>query len=310
MCPANSVRTVTRLTGRFGEFDNTAQTMHMTISPLRLIVAFFPLALAGAQPDTRANSLTPGERRGGWTLLFDGVSMAGWDDPGRRQPPGDSWKVENGWLISQPKPRLREDLVTTRDFGDFELEFEWRVAPGTNSGVKYGVRQVVFLDLSKMPAGVESIQDQLRYELANRVPERGRLLPASRGKDYSIGFEFQLIDDALHSDSREGAGKHATGALYDLVPPSSAPARPAGQINRARLVVRGDSVEHWINGVLVVKASLASAAVREGLAARWGLDHPVYQMLSDRSRRQGRISLTHHGDQAFFRNIRIREAVR
>jgi hypothetical protein len=235
------------------------------------------------------------------------VSLAGWDDPGRRQPPGTCWKVENGWIVSQPKPQLREDLVTLRDFGDFELEFEWRVASGTNSGLKYGVQDVVFIDFAKMPPGVESIQDQIRFQLSKRVSDRRRLLADSRGKDYSIGFEFQIIDDAVHPDSRAGAGKHATGALYDLVAPSSAPSRPAGEINHARIVVRGDAVQHWINGVRVVETSLASATVREGLAARWGLDHPVYRLLAGPSRKRGRLSLTHHGDQAFFRNIRIRE---
>jgi hypothetical protein len=243
----------------------------------------------------------------GWTVLFDGKSLAGWDDPSRRNPAGSSWKVEDGWIVAQAKPRIREDLVTLRDFADFELEFEWRVAAGSNSGLKYRVQRTVFLDLSKMPPGTESIQDQLAFEISRRVSDRSRILPEAKGKDYSIGFEFQLIDDAAHPDSRAGAGKHATGALYDMVAPSSAPARPAGQVNRSRLVVRGEAVEHWINGVKVVDASLGSAAVREGLAARWGAAHPVYQLLTGPARTRGRLALTHHGDPASFRNLRIRD---
>lgn len=243
----------------------------------------------------------------GWRPLFDGRSFAGWDDPGRRSPAGMSWKVEDGWLVSQPKPRIREDLMSLEEFGDFELEFEWRVDAGTNSGVKYRVQRNVFLDLSKMPKGVESIQDQVAYEFARRVSDREAIAEAAKGKDYSIGFEFQLIDDARHPDSKEGGGKHATGALYDMVAPGAMPAKPAGEVNSARIVAKGVEVEHWINGVRVLAASLGSEAVRAGLEARWGARHPVYELLTGPARKRGRIAITHHGDRAAFRAIRVRE---
>lgn len=262
------------------------------------------LAAAGAMAQT--NTLSETERKAGWVLLFDGKSFAGWNDPGRRSPAGMSWKVEDGWLVAQPNPRIREDLVTMREFGDFELAFDWRIDAGTNSGMKYRVQRSVFLDLSKMPKGVASIQDQVAYELAQRVSDRRGIAAAAKGKDYSIGFEFQLIDDARHPDSQAGGGRHATGALYDMAAPAAAPARAAGEINTARIVVRGERVVHWINGVRVLEASLASEAVRAGLEARWGTGHAVYQLLTGPARKRGRIAITHHGDRAAFRNIRVR----
>jgi hypothetical protein len=267
------------------------------------MVALLAAAGAGAQ----TNTLSEAERKAGWRLLFDGKTLDGWDDPGKRDPAGMSWKVEDGWLVAQAKPRIREDLVTLKEFGDFELVFEWRIDAGTNSGVKYRVQRTVFLDLSKMPAGMESIQDQLAYEISRRVSDRRGIAAGVKGKDYSAGFEFQVIDDARHPDSKEGGGKHATGALYDLAAPASTPARGAGEINTGRIVARGGRVEHWINGVKVLEASLDAAAVREGLAARWGTGHPVYEMLTGPALRRGRITLTHHGDRAAFRSIRVRE---
>jgi len=244
---------------------------------------------------------------GGWRSLFDGHTLAGWDDPGRRSPVGDSWAVRDGWIVSTPKPRLREDLLTKEEFGDFELSFEWRLERGSNTGVKYRVQECVFLDLSKMPRGMVSIQDQLAYEIKNRVSNRGAVADATAAKDYSIGFEFQIPDDAVHPDASARGGKHATGALYDMYAPLAKPARPAGEVNASRLIVRGDAVQHWINGVKALDARLDTTVVREGLRARWGSDHPVFRWLTDPSRKRGRIALQHHGDRACFRNLRIRE---
>ncbi len=268
-----------------------------------LLFALFGSLSAAAQ----VNALTAAEKKAGWTLLFDGKTLESWDDPTYRDPAGTCWKVEDGWIVSVPKPRLREDLLTRREFRDFELAFEWRVDAGTNSGVKYRVQKNVFLDLSRMPKGTESIQDQIAYELANHVSDRTRILPTARGKDYSIGFEFQIIDDAGHADARVGDGKHSTGALYDMAGPSASPAKPAGSVNTARIVVRGDKVEHWINGVRVLQGSLAAPVVQEALAARWTTAHPVYQLLTGPALKSGRIAITHHGDGASYRNLKVRE---
>ncbi|MBI4891186.1 MAG: DUF1080 domain-containing protein [Acidobacteria bacterium] len=269
------------------------------------ITSILLLLLSAAS--ARDNTLTEAERKAGWVLLFDGTTFRGWDDPALREPAGTCWKIEDGWLVAQPKPRIREDLATLREFRDFELVFEWRIDEGTNSGVKYRVQKSVFLDLSKMPQGMDSIQDQIAHELANHVSDRAHILPAARGKDYSIGFEFQIIDDARNADARIGDGKHSTGALYDMVGPTASPTRAAGSINTARIVVRGDQAEHWINGVLVFQGSLAAPVVQAALAARWTTAHPVYRLLTGPALKSGRIVITHHGDRAAYRNVKVRE---
>ena len=84
------------------------------------------------------NTLTAEEKRGGWTLLFDGTSMKGWVDPRRQNPAGDAWSIEDGCLKAKSKPRITEDLFSVPTFGDFELAFEWRIA-AVGAGVVFGV---------------------------------------------------------------------------------------------------------------------------------------------------------------------------
>jgi 3-keto-disaccharide hydrolase len=231
---------------------------------------------------------------GDWQVLFDGKTMHGWDDPAQKSPPGDSWTIEKGCLKARPKPRLREDLLTNAAFRDFELQFDWRVAPGANSGVKYRIQDHLILSDPK----IEKFEDWVQYSLLHRRPDR-----PGKGQEYVIGFEYQVIDNGKHADARRGS-KYQAAALYDLVGASQDVTRPVGEFNHARLVVKGNHVEHWLNGVKVVDADLAEAA--RAAAARWGDDSMVYKLLSTQPRKETPISLQNHGDAAWFRDIKIR----
>ena len=87
----------------------------------------------------------------GWIDLFDGKTMAGWEDPRQKVPPGDAWTIADGCLKSSARPHITEDLFTRELFHDFELAFEWRVAAGANSGVKYRIQDRVFLAHHPVP---------------------------------------------------------------------------------------------------------------------------------------------------------------
>jgi hypothetical protein len=193
-----------------------------------------------------------------WTPLFDGQTSAGWR--GYRQercPPG--WQVVDGALA-----RMAEagDLVTLEEFRDFELEFEWRLAPGGNSGVMFHVTE-------------------------------------EHDAPWESGPEYQLLDDAAHRvglDLRTSAGSN-----YAMHAPLPGAARPAGEWNQARLLVRGAHVEHWLNGRRVVQYELWSEDWERRVSECKWKDHPDY----GRARR-GRIALQDHGDPVAFRNLRIR----
>jgi hypothetical protein len=256
-----------------------------------------PLAAAMVAACAAAdNQITAAEKSSGWRLLFDGTSFAGWEDPARKSPPGDSFVIENGCLKAVAHPRITEDLFTSAPFRDFELEFDWKIAPGGNSGIKYRIQDRVFL-----PAGFTGkFEDLVNMALKNRP--KGR---PDRGQDYVVGFEYQMLDDALNPDGSRGA-THQAGALYDMFPPARPMAKPPGEWNHSRLVVKGEHVEHWMNGVKVVDASLDAPQVAEHTAGRWGAGSPVYELLVKHPRRDCPISLQNHDSEAWFRNLKLR----
>ncbi len=274
--------------------------VHVKVSLLVLAA----LATVQSLPAQHLNSLTSAERAAGWLLLFDGKTMTGWQDPTKMTPRGDSWSVEDGCLKANTHPRVREDLLTKESFGSFELTFEWRISPAGNSGVKYRIQDHIFLDSTKLYKGAKRFEDTVGYELEHRLGSREKLATDARSEDYLVGFEYQVIDNEGHPDVRRG-GKYSAGALYDMVPPIRQQAKPVGQFNRSRIVLRGNHVEHWLNGVKVVDTMLDGAAVRENAGRRWK-GTGVYDLLTKQPKKVTPIGLQNHNDEAWFRNIKIR----
>ena len=165
----------------------------------------------------------------GWTNLFDGTSLKGWR--GYKQPDATKtrWKVEQGMLTVDPgdgsDTRGARDIITTETYDNFELAFDWKVAPGGNSGVKYFV-----------------LED----------------------RDSAIGHEYQIIDDAKHADAKVGPQRQ-TAALYDVLPAANRPLKPAGEFNQSRIVVNGRNVQHWLNGTRVLQYELSSPALQAAI---------------------------------------------
>lgn len=147
---------------------------------------------------------------GGWIALFDGTSLDGWRGYRKQSVPA-AWKVEDNTLAFTPVADRGErgDIMTREQFGDFELEYEWRISPGGNSGVMWRVTE------------------ELEYP-------------------WQTGPEQQVLDDARHADGK--IPSHRAGALYDLVEPPANVTRPVGEFNQARIVVRGSRVQLFLNG--------------------------------------------------------------
>ncbi len=229
---------------------------------------------------------------GAWKSLFDGKTFAGWETPA-----GTPFVIEDGCLKSVRHPPISEDLFTKERFGDFELEFDWKISPKGNSGVKYRIQDRVWLLDEKLPR----FEDQVVAAMAH--PRKDR---PTKGQEYVIGFEYQITDNAANSDALANGPLHRTAALYDMFAASKDVTKPVGEFNHSRIVARGDHVEHWLNGEKVVDVSLKAAEIAKASAKRWGAGSAVYDLLVKQPLKQCQISLQNHGDEAWFRNLRIR----
>jgi hypothetical protein len=178
------------------------------------------------------NALTPAEKEQGWRLLFDGKSTTGWRGFQNNTFPDKGWTVEEGCLKCLAKKG--GDIITTEKFTDFELTWEWRLAPKANSGVKYFVDE-------------------------KRGGANGKI---SNG---AIAHEYQMIDDDHYPQKLPANEK--TAAWYDVMPPKDAKPKPVGEFNQSRLIVQGKHVEHWLNRVLVVAYDTDSPESLAGIAA-------------------------------------------
>jgi hypothetical protein len=198
------------------------------------------MALA-AQPAARARS------------LFDGKTTTGWRGFKKPAFPERGWIVENGWLkhaaAKGEDSQGGGDIITVETFDNFDLTFEWRIAPGGNSGVKYLVTE---------------------------------------DRSGPIAHEYQVIDDARHPDAKIGPHR-ATAALYDAIPaPATKLLKAPGEINAGRIVVNGLHVEHWLNGAKVIEYELESDALKAAKAkskfkdeAGWGTKLRGHILLQD-----------------------------
>lgn len=119
------------------------------------------------------------------------------------------------------------------------------------------------------------------------------------GKEW-LGVEYQMIDDSKHADGLKG-GSHVTASFYDIkAPAADKPLNPPGQWNKSKVVSNGGKLQHWLNGKLVAEADTASAEWKAGIA------HSKFKSKEGFAPGKGRIMLTDHGDETWYRNIRIR----
>lgn len=224
------------------------------------------------------NALTQAEEEAGWTLLFDGESFANWTGLGRDTIPKGHWTIEDGALrkidsgdvpkADDGQPLEGGDIRTEDTYRNFEFKLEWKASKGGNSGIKYNVSD--------------------------------SLSTAHEPSYAALGFEYQLLDDERHPDAE--APNHRAAALYDLIAPNDQKAlNPVGEWNEARIVFQGSRGEHWLNGAKVVEFDLTTARFDSLFAESKYVDIDGF-----RTRRAGHIVLQDHGDDFWFRNIKIR----
>jgi hypothetical protein len=232
------------------------------------------------QKDSRINTLTDAEKKAGWKLLFDGRTLNGWRGIGRQNVPVGLWVVENGLIkkvnlgnvakLPDGRPVEGGDLMTLEAFNNFELYFEWKINKGGNSGLKYNVSE----------------------EMSEKY-----------GTKYSaLGFEYQLLDDKDALSKGKMKPSQLSGSLYDLLPSKNVVLKPIGEFNNSRILVNGNHVEHWLNGVKVLEYEFGSKELNEAYKVSKFNQVPGFQ-----EKRKGNLILQNHNDESWFRNIKIRE---
>ncbi len=195
--------------------------------------------------------------------LFDGKTVSGWRMAQRDSAPDATWIAENGILSFDPAKGHGSDIITSKSFKDFDFSADFKISDGGNSGIK------CFL-----------------------LPET------------NLGCEFQIIDDNKHPDAKLGVnGNRKTGALYDLFPPAANKHyKGAGVWNTARIVSKGNHVEHWLNGKKILEYERGSDKFKQAIAESKFKDTKGFATATSSP-----ILLQAHGDKVWYRNIKIKE---
>jgi 3-keto-disaccharide hydrolase len=227
------------------------------------------------------NTLTEKEKKAGWRLLWDGQTTDGWRSAKSDEFPDESWVIKDGelWVTNNTGGEAQHggDIITRERFSNFELSVDFKITPGCNSGIK------IFVQPNLSP--IDKVTGK----------------PAAVGS--AIGLEYQILDDARHPDAKLGRnGDRTLGSLYDLMT-ASKNKKPnfIGEWNTARIVARGNRVEHWLNGKKILSYTRGSAAFRKAVAESKFKDIPNFGEWPN-----GYILLQEHGSPVAFRNIKIR----
>lgn len=259
--------------------DREIRWRNIRIKTKNLEAERWPMAPYAPEVNYIPNTLTDYEQSKGWRMLWDGKTTDGWRSARAEDFPEKGWKIKEGVLTVEDSDGGEStnggDIITWDKFSSFELRLEFKITEGANSGIKY------FVD----PA-------------------------LNKGPGSSIGLEYQILDDKEHPDAKKGVkGNRTLASLYDLIPAENLsvpnrgkPFRGVGQWNQARLIVKDNYIEHWLNGFKVIAYERNTPMYRALVAYSKYKDWPNFGELP-----MGHILLQDHGDEVSFRSIKIRE---
>ncbi len=212
------------------------------------------------------NTLTKQEKADGWELLFDGKTTNGWHKFNDGKING-GWIVENGELVALGKGGdIGGDVVSDKDYANFELKLEWKISQEGNSGIFYHVKE---------------------------------------GKEYKAlydtGPEYQLIDDVGFPYKLEEWQMAGANYAMHLSDNSKKKLKMVGEWNTSRIILKDSFVQHYLNGEKIVEFEQWTADWKKRKAAGKWKNSPDYGRM-----KTGKIGLQDHGNKIWFRNIKIK----
>jgi hypothetical protein len=214
------------------------------------------------------NSLSRAEASDGWTMLFDGKTLDGWRGYNGVNIDG-VWVVEKGTLhlANPPKERPHANIITVGVYDDFDLRFAWKVEEGTNSGVMFNVGE-------------------------------------GPNEPYLTGPEYQVLDNfGFRSGKGEPVGPvEHSASNYAIEAAVKDMTKPVGEWNEGRIVLQGNNVKYFLNGVKTAEYVMHSAKWKEQIANSKFSKWKDFCTLNN-----GHIALQDHGHRVWFRNIKIKE---
>jgi len=237
-----------------------------------MILVLVAITTGALSQDGKENKLSKNEQKEGWVLMFDGKTADGWRGYNKTTFPEKGWVVEDGTLhvigSSRGEAGGGGDLLYDKKFRNFELSLEWKVSEGGNSGIFY---------------------------LAREIPGE----PV-----WKSAPEMQILDNEKHPDAKLGVdGNRAAGSLYDLIPGDFKAVKPAGEWNQVKILVYKGTVVHFVNGKQVLEYHLWTDEWKKMVLNSKFKDYEWFLNTAE----EGYIVLQDHGDDVWFRNIKIRE---
>ena len=246
------------------------------------LIAVSTLSSCGGGAKKADNSNADAKKDEGKVAIFDGKTFNGWRGYNRQDVPG-RWTIDNGAIKfngsggGEAQSNDGGDLIYGTKLKNFELELEWKISKGGNSGI---------------------------FILAQEIPGQPIYISAP---------EYQVLDNERHPDANMGVdGNRKAGSLYDMIPAKPQTAKPAGEWNKTKIVCYKGTVAYYLNDQCVVEYHLWTPQWKELLDnSKFSKDKwpEAYDLLLNcgGENHEGYIGFQDHGDDVWFRNITIKD---